>query len=450
MNLNVHTEVQGETPSEMRRRWRLGTYLWGIAGVLCVLAIGVVSGISALNTVDEADIDTRLVEPVADAEQIRRGAYLARAGNCQSCHTQAGAAAYAGGAGIQTPFGVVYAGNLTPDKKTGLGSWNASHFWRAMHNGRSKDGRWLNPAFPYAQYTRLARADADDIFAYLRSLPAVEQRNRDHALRFPYNTQMALALWRALYFKPLHHQPLSDQSVQWNRGLYLVEGLGHCAACHSPRNALGAAVKDRHLSGGMMPSEKWYAPSLLSMTEAGVMDWPTADVVQLLQSGRTPQAHVSGPMASVVFGSTQYLKDDDLTAMAVYLKNLPKTEQAIAPAQAVARAPAADGTERQRGARLYEKHCAECHGDQGEGKAGVYPPLRGNRAVTMDNTANLISVIHEGGFGPVTEKNPRPYGMPPFGHTLSHREMAELITFLRQSWGNQASSVTELDLLRGR
>jgi mono/diheme cytochrome c family protein len=174
------------------------------------------------------------------------------------------------------------------------------------------------------------------------------------------------------------------------------------------------------------------------------MDWPATDVVQLLQSGRAKQAHVSGPMASVVFGSTRYLTDDDLAAMAVYLKSLPKTENTVASAEAV------DAIEMRRGARLYDKHCAECHGDQGEGKAGVYPALRGNRTVTMDNTANLISVIRQGGFGPVTEKNPRPYGMPPFGHVLSHREMADIITFLRQSWGNHASLVTELDVLRGR
>ena len=443
MGRDDDTEVDGDRRRVMRRQY-LSSSLWRIAALSCVLVIGVGLVIAALNTRDESDIDTSHGELVADAAQIRRGAYLARAGNCQSCHTQVDAEPYAGGEGIQTPFGVVYAGNLTPDKKTGLGSWNASHFWRAMHHGRSKDGRWLYPAFPYAQYTRLTRADADDIFAYLRSLPPVQRPNRDHALRFPYNTQIALALWRALYFKPQHHQGASDQSAPWNRGLYLVEGLGHCAACHSPRNTLGAAISDRQLSGSMMPSEQWYAPSLLSMAEAGVMDWLTTDVVQLLQSGRIRQAHVSGPMASVVFGSTQYLTDEDLTAMAVYLKNLPRTEKAIAPVEA------ADANEMRRGARLYDKHCAACHGDQGEGKSGVYPALRGNRAVTMHNTANLISVIRQGGFGPATEKNPRPYGMPPFGHVLSHREMADIITFIRQSWGNQASPVAELDVLRGR
>ena len=444
MSLKLEPEDHPATQSPSRSRQRSGVYPWYIVGALCVLAIGLGSVISVQNTRDEADIETSPAETPANAEQIRRGAYLARAGNCQSCHTQVGAAPYAGGEGIQTPFGVVYAGNLTPDKKTGLGSWNASQFWRAIHNGRSKDGRWLYPAFPYAQYTRLTREDADDIFAYLRSLPAVEQRNRDHALRFPFNTQMALAAWRALYFKPLRHHERSEQSAQWNRGLYLVEGLGHCASCHSPRNALGAAIIDRQLSGSMMPSEQWYAPSLLSMAEAGVMNWPTSDVVQLLQSGQARQAHVSGPMASVIFGSTQYLTDEDLTSMAVYLKSLPKSEKAIAPVKP------AESIELQRGARLYDQHCAECHGDHGEGKSGVYPALRGNRAVTMHNTANLISVIRQGGFGPATEKTPRPYGMPPFGHVLSHRELADITTFIRQSWGNQASPVTELDVLRAR
>ena len=424
-----------------------------------------------LNTRDEADINEQLAERPPSAAQIQRGAYLARAGNCQSCHTQAGAAPYSGGKGIATRFGVVYPGNLTPDKKTGLGTWNASHFWRAMHNGRSKDGRWLYPAFPYQQYSLLTREDSDALFSYLKSLPAVEQRNKDHALHFPYNTQAALALWRALYFKPLRQETVTDKSVQWLRGRYLVEGLGHCAACHSPRNALGAMVPGREFSGGMMLSEKWMAPSLLSMDQAGVMDWPAEEVVRLLRDGRNPMAHVSGPMASVVFGSTQYLSDEDLSAMSVYLKSLPRSptsgkavsriETAEAPAEERAEGQTEGQTDQQtdqhaekqvmqRGARLYDKHCAECHGDRGEGREEVYPALRGNRAVTMNDATNLLNVIRQGGFGPVTAKNPRPYGMPPFGHVLGHRELADLITFIRQSWGNQASPVSELEVLRGR
>ena len=423
--------------SKLRRRWV-------IAAPACLLLAGLFITVIVLNTHDEADLDEQLAELPPSAAQIQRGAYLARAGNCQSCHTSAGAAPYSGGKGIGTPFGVIYAGNLTPDKKTGLGTWNASHFWRAMHNGRSKEGRWLYPAFPYQQYSLLTREDSDALFSYLKSLPAVEQRNKDHTLSFPYNTQAALALWRAMYFKPMQLEAAADKPLQWQRGRYLVEGLGHCVACHSPRNALGAILTGREFSGGMMLSEKWMAPSMLSMAEAGVMDWPTNEVVRLLQEGRNSSAHVSGPMASVVFGSTQYLSEEDLTAMAVYLKSFPKPEQAIRSTDV------ADKQIMQSGARLYDKHCAQCHGDQGEGLDAVYPALRGNRAVTLADATNLINVIRQGGFGPVTAHNPQPYGMPPFGHLLSHSELADLITFIRQSWGNQASSVTELEVLRGR
>ncbi len=418
--------------------------LWVIAAIVCVLLAGLVMTVSWLNTRDEAEVDQQLAELPPSAAQIQRGAYLARAGNSQSCHTRAGAAPYSGGKGIATRFGVVYPGNLTPDKKTGLGTWNASYFWRAMHNGRSKDGRLLYPAFPFQQYSLLTREDSDALFSYLQSLPAVEQRNNDHALSFPYNTQAALAVWRAMYFKPLRLEPAADKPVQWQRGRYLVEGLGHCVACHSPRNALGAIVPGREFSGGMMLSEKWLAPSMLSMNEAGVMDWSTEDVVRLLREGRTQTAHVSGPMASVVSGSTQYLSEEDLTAMAVYLKSFTKSAKAMRSTEA------ADKQVMQSGARLYDKHCAECHGEQGEGRDAVYPALQGNRAVTMADATNLINVIRQGGFGPVTAQNPRPYGMPPFGHVLSHRELADISTFIRESWGNQASALSELEVLRGR
>lgn len=418
--------------------------LWVITVLFCILLAGLVMTVSVLNTRDEAEVDEHLAERPFSPAQIQRGAYLARAGNCQSCHTQVGAAPYSGGKGIATPFGVIYPGNLTPDNKTGLGTWNASHFWRAMHNGRSKDGRWLYPAFPYQQYSLLTREDVDALFSYLKSLPAVEQHNKDHSLSFPYNTQIALALWRAMYFKPLAFAAVADKPVQWQRGRYLVEGLGHCAACHSPRNALGAIVSGREFSGGMMLSEKWIAPSLLLMDEAGVMDWPAEEIVRLLRDGRTAAAHVSGPMASVVFGSTQYLSEEDLTAMAVYLKSFPKA------GKAAEQAAVADKQIMQSGARLYDKHCVQCHGEQGEGLDAVYPALSGNRAVTMTDATNLINVIRQGGFGPVTAHNPQPYGMPPFGHVLSPPELADLITFIRQSWGNQASAVSELEVLRGR
>ncbi len=413
--------------------------LLGVA-VLVLLACALV----ALNLRDEPDVGAAVDAVPATAAQVQRGAYLARAGNCAGCHTLPGGAPYAGGLGIATPFGTVYAGNLTPDAATGIGGWNAAHFWRALHNGRSKDGHLLYPAFPYPHFTRTTREDADALFAYLRTVPAVAQPSPAHALRFPYSTQAALAVWRALFFTPANYQPQPDQSAAWNRGDYLVNGLGHCAACHSPRNALGASSLASEFNGGVLPAQKWYAPSLRAPQEAGVAGWAQSDVVALLRNGVVGNATVTGPMAAVVYGSTQYLSDDDLAAMASYLQALPQT-----PPPAVAPAPAGTAVLR-RGDKLYAQHCAACHGEQGQGAVGAYPALAGNRAVTLGNTTNLVRMLVGGGFAPATHGNPRPYGMPPLGQRLNNREMADVLSFIRQSWGNQAPEVPELDVLQAR
>ncbi|MFG5410509.1 c-type cytochrome [Piscinibacter sakaiensis] len=198
-----------------------------------------------------------------------RGAYLARAGNCGGCHSAPGGAEMAGGRGIDTPFGTVYAGNLTPDPETGLGGWSAEDFWRALHHGRSRDGRLLVPVFPYPEYTRVRRADADDLYAYLRSLPAVRQSAPAHTLRFPFDTPLALAAWRLLYFTPGEQADDPARDAAWNRGRYLVRGLGHCGACHTPRNALGGPRDADEFGGGPIPMQRWIAPSLASAAEAG-------------------------------------------------------------------------------------------------------------------------------------------------------------------------------------
>ncbi len=378
-------------------------------------------------------------------ELVARGSYLALAGNCAGCHTARGGAPYAGGRGIATPFGTVYAGNLTPDADTGLGAWSAGDFWRALHNGRSRDGRLLVPAFPYPHYTQVTRADADALFAWLRKLPAVAQANTAHTLRFPYDSSLALALWRALFFRPGEFQPRPEQSLEWNRGAYLVQGLGHCAACHAGRNLLGATRDDAALAGGEIPQQNWYAPSLSDPAQAGVAHWPRADVVALLQTGISPQASVLGPMADVVFRSTRHLQADDLQAMATYLQALP--QQAVPPA-AVREAP--DPAVLAEGARLYERDCSDCHGRQGEGVPGAYPALAGNRTVTMDPPTNVLRVILAGGFPPTTAGNPQPHGMPPFQGRLSPAELAAVATSIRQSWGNRAPAVLPQDVLRLR
>lgn len=377
-----------------------------------------------------------------------RGVYLVRVGNCAACHTDRGGAAWAGGRAIDTPFGTVFASNLTPDPTHGLGQWSAADFWRALHHGRSRNGRLLYPAFPYPNYTEVTREDSDAMFAFLRTVPAVPRANTPHQLRWPYGTQAALAVWRALYFRAGVYEPQPGQSTEWNRGAYLVRGLGHCAACHSARNALGASSDMMDLSGGLIPMQNWYAPSLASDAEAGVGHWPLQDTVRLLRTGATPRATVLGPMAEVVQSSTQHLSADDALAMATFLQSLPAGHAADRPAPS----PAARVEERvaARGARVYGEHCAQCHGERGEGIPNAYPALAGNRAVTLPVTANLVQVVLGGGFPPATDGNPRPYGMPPYVTLLNDADVAAVLTHIRTQWGNRAAPVSELDVTRQR
>ena len=383
--------------------------------------------------------------PAPTAERVVRGAYLARLGNCASCHTERGGAPYAGGRGIETPFGVVYSSNITSDTATGIGSWSPDEFWRALHHGRSRDGRLLYPAFPYPNYTLVTRADADALFDFLRSQPAAKQASRPHALDWPFSSQAALAVWRALYFRPASFAGNARQSADWNRGAYLVDGLGHCSACHTQRNALGASSNMLDLSGGLIPMQNWYAPSLTSPAEAGVADWPLEQVVRVLQTGVAQRGSVLGPMAEVVSTSTQHWNAEDLRATAVFLKALPQTPVAAPTTSVAVTTPVAE-----RGARLYEQHCVQCHGDQGQGVPHAYPALAGNRAVLMAQTANLVQVVLHGGFPPATAGNPRPFGMPPYVLQLSDADVAAVLTHIRISWGNRAPLVSELEVSRQR
>ena len=448
--------------------------------LLGLLAGGAAAALWAVNVRGEVDVTVPVARVAATPALLDKGAYLARAGNCMTCHTARGGTPYAGGRAIDTPFGAVYTSNLTPDDATGLGTWNAAHFYRALHNGRSKDGRLLNPVFPYTNYTLVTRADSDALFAFFKSLPAANSPARPSGLRFPYNLQASLAVWRALYFTPGKPGPdaaaptttdaadATDQTAQtaqtsktgdsaeWQRGAYLVNGMGHCSACHTPRNALGGEDASRNLAGGLIPVQNWYAPSLVSPHEAGTAAWTTAETVRLLKTGVAREASIGGPMAEVVQGGTQYLTDQDLGAMAVYLKSLPQDTRA--PKADAARAPAAVATQ---GALLYEQHCTQCHGADGKGQrlaesAGLaggtmaYPGLAGNRAVTMPQTANLVQVVLNGGYPPSTAGNPRPFGMPPFVLLLSDDDIAAVLTHIRSSWGNQGALVSPLDVNRIR
>ena len=413
---------------------------------LAVVVGGLFVGVWAFNFWGAQNIHEAAPTAPPASDQVARGAYLARAGNCMLCHTARGSAAYAGGRPVDTPFGTVYSSNLTPDADTGIGRWSAAHFRRALHEGRSRDGRLLYPVFPYTHTTRVSAADSDALFDYLRSLPPVNKANLQHRLRWPYSTQAALAVWRALYFRPGTFVEEPARGREWNRGAYLVQGLGHCGACHTARNALGGVKDALDLSGGLIPMQNWYAPSLASAGEAGVGDWPLADIQTLLATGTSPRATVQGPMAEVVLHSTQFLEPSDLRAMAVYLKSLPPTAADSNPLEV----PRASGAVMERGAKLYEQHCAACHGDRGEGVRGAYPPLAGNRAITMPVTANLVQIVLHGGYPPATRGNPRPYGMPPFATTLPDADVAAVLSYVRSSWGNRAAPLSELSVAQQR
>jgi mono/diheme cytochrome c family protein len=414
---------------------------------LIVLAAVCAGVLVAMNLRGEAPLPEQAQAFDATPQQVERGRYLALAGNCAGCHTTRGGQPYAGGLPIETPFGTIYSSNLTSDAKAGIGGWSSAHFWRAMHNGRSKDGRLLYPAFPYPNFTKVTREDSDAIYAYLRTVAPAPAPNLAHRLRFPYDTQAALAVWRALSFKPEAFVANAGKPAEWNRGAYLVDGLGHCIACHGARNSLGATETKLGLSGGLIAVENWYAPSLTDKHQAGVAGWPTADVVALLKTGTAPGGSVMGPMADVVFRSTQHLSEADLTAMAGYLKDLPDVAKPDEPTRSAAPIRRDAGT-MARGGKIYDQRCAYCHGDQGQGATGAYPPLAGNRAVNMSPPTNLIQVVSHGGFLPSTAGNPRPYGMPPFGQVLDAAEVAAVLTYIRGSWGNDSAPVTQLDTMR--
>lgn len=413
---------------------------------LALLAVAAAGGLWHFNFND--GIDTAADQALAaDAPQRARGAYLARVGNCMACHTARGGAPGAGGRPFATPFGTVYASNLTPDPETGIGQWTPAAFWRALHRGRSADGRLLYPVFPYTHTTLLTRADSDALLAHLRSLPPVHQAPPAHQLRWPYSTQAALAVWRALYFRPGAAQPAPAAGDSARRGAYLVHAVAHCSACHAPRDTLGGADW-RRLDGGLLPGLGWYAPSLTDAREGAVGHWPASEVVRLLQTGASAHGVASGPMAEVVFQGTQYLTPTDLADMVAYLQALSPPP---APAAAAASgAPAPRSALASAGEKLYGQHCAACHGERGEGVPGAYPPLAGNRAVTLAQPQNLLQVVLHGGFGPATAGRPRPFGMPPYALVLSDVEIASVLSHIRTAWGNRAGEISPLDVLQLR
>lgn len=368
----------------------------------------------------------------APTDTLQRGEYLARAGNCVGCHTPLGKEPYSGGRAIPTPFGDVISSNLTPDPETGLGNWSNEDFWQALHHGKSRDGRSLYPAFPYPSYSLVTRDDSDALFSYLQSIPAIKQAVPAHQLRFPYNSQWALQAWRALYFSPAQFTVDNEQSESWNRGAYLVKGLGHCAACHTPRGTLGNYDNSKPLSGAHIEGLGWDAPTLAT---GQLNEQQQDELVRLLKSGINKRDVLSGPMAEVVGHSLQYLATEDIEAMVEYLSSLPATTQK----SNKSKQPREE--QLKLGQAVYQEHCSDCHGDNGQGQAYRYPALAGNQTVTATSPNNAIQSLMFGGFGASTVDRPRPHGMPAFAQQLSDREAAAVLSYIRSSWGNYAPAV---------
>jgi alcohol dehydrogenase (quinone), cytochrome c subunit len=367
---------------------------------------------------------------------VERGRYVATAANCVSCHTRTGGPEYAGGRPLATPLGRIYSTNITPDREAGIGSWSAGDLKRALREGIAADGRHLFPAFPYTFYTRMTDADIADLYAYLRTIkPARDVApENDRAFRF----RLPMAAWKALNLEPGAFRPDAGKSPEWNRGAYLVQGPGHCGACHTARTWTLAEQSSAPLRGAVMRDEvkdgelrDWFAVDL-GATKQGLGAWSTDHIVQYLGKGYSARAGSFGPMNAVIANSTRHLTAGDLRAVAVYLQSLGGTDYA---------GPVVPAEDARAGRPLYEAQCAECHGGSGRGGLFDGPPLAGSAVVQGQDASSLINIVLHGSDRPEEIASPAWETMPAFAGKLDDTEIADLANYLRASWGNRAPPV---------
>jgi mono/diheme cytochrome c family protein len=373
----------------------------------------------------------------ADASfaRIERGRHLVDAGDCVSCHTQSGGGAkFGGGAPLQTPFGTIYSPNITPDPITGIGSWSDEDFYRALHNGRRPDGSRLYPAFPYPYFTKLTRDDVMAIRAYLNTLPAVKSSPREVDFTWPLNHRAVMRGWDWLFFKPGTYVPDANKSAEWNRGAYLVEGAGHCGACHTPKNVLGADKKDQALRGGAI--QNWFAPKIAGNMHDGTGAWSVDDIVEYLRTGRNGHSGAAGLMAEVVRNSTSKLPDADLKAIATYIKDVDGGPNPPPPPEQQKSDPKTAA-----GAAIFADSCSACHAADGKGVPHMFPPLEHNANVQQRDPSTVIHVILQGARTAATDARPTPVAMPAFNWKLKDDEIAAVATYVRNAWGNHAPPV---------
>lgn len=374
----------------------------------------------------------------AQAEDaISRGRYLAILGDCSGCHTSEHGAAYAGGLPFNARFGTVYSTNITPDRQTGIGAWTADQFYRALHEGRAADGRHLYPAFPYVYFSRLSRRDTDDLFAYLKTLKPVSQAPTPNRLIFPFNVRAGLAFWNWLYRPkaPPYIDPAAP--ADWKRGEFIVNGPGHCAGCHTPKDVLFGDIAGKELAGGVV--DNWFAANLTGNHQAGLGKWSRQDVARFLATGRNTYATAAGSMQEKVTLSTSHMSDGDRAAIAAYLKSLKPSDEPQP------RVP--DRRQMTAGQAVFVQNCLVCHAPPGQpdqpANSGLpdYPKLGGDTLILGRDPTTVLRIILQGAQSPITPNDKTSFSMPSFA-TLSDEKIADVATYIRNSWGNRAEPVS--------
>jgi mono/diheme cytochrome c family protein len=385
----------------------------------------------------------------AETDLVKQGEYLARAGDCVACHTAKGGKPFAGGLPMETPIGTIYSTNITPDK-TGLGDYSFEDFDQAVRHGVAKDGSTLYPAMPYPSYARVSESDMQALYAYfMKGVEPVAQVNKDSDIPWPLSMRWPLAGWRWMFAPKVEdYQAQAGADPVISRGAYLVEGLGHCGACHTPRaltmqeKSLSASDGTAFLSGSA-PLEGWIAKSLRGDHKDGLGSWSEDQLVQFLKTGRSDRSAVFGGMSDVVVHSMQYMSEEDLTAIARYLKSLPAVDPKDQPHQYDKQVADAlwKGDDSKPGASVYIDNCAACHRTDGHGYTRVFPALAGNPVLQTADATSLINIVLNGGTLPATHTAPSTFTMPAFAWRLSDQEVADVVSFVRDSWGNKGEPV---------
>ncbi|ALV59557.1 alcohol dehydrogenase [Burkholderia cenocepacia] len=450
--MNHHNAARPVSP--LRRALAIGT-AWAAFG----LAGGAAFAQPASTPAAASGAAAAPVAQSADAALVKRGEYLARAGDCIACHTANGGKPFAGGLKFDTPIGGIYSTNITPDPKTGLGGWTYEDFTRAVREGVRKNGDTMYPAMPFPSYSRLTDDDMKALYAYfMHGVAPVEHENRKVDIVWPLSMRWPLGIWRKLFApapKPFDAAPYTDPVVA--RGAYLVQGLGHCGACHTPR---APTMQERGLTdadgldflAGGAAIDGWVPTSLRGEPRTGLGTWNETEIVQFLKTGRTLRTAAFGGMTDVVGHSMQHMTDDDLNAIARYLKALPPRVQGEQPHvyDAAAAKALQTGDASKPGAAVYRDNCMACHRSDGHGYTRVFPALAGNPVVQGDDPTSLIHVVLEGSALQGTRTAPSTFTMPPFGWRLSDQEVADVSNFVRTSWGNTGAPVTAAQVAKVR